>query len=403
MRSLAALAGSYRGAVAAALASEPSGGETRRLRAAAALDELLRRDGLPAQLLEPLLDEMVGLGPLQELLNDPGVTEVMINGPHAVFVEREGRLQPASTTFRDGAHLAAILERLLAFSGRRLDRASPVVDARTPDGGRINAVLAPVGVEGPLVTIRRPSPAWTLDRLLERGAMTRTMAAFLHAAVLGRANLLVSGPAGAGKTSLLAALAALVPHDQRLVCIEDVAELRIDHPHVVRQETRPTSRAQSGVSVRDLVRNTLRMRPDRIVVGEVRGEEAADMVMAMSTGHSGSLATVHSSSPGEALDRMEAMMALAWSAVDAPTLRRWLGGALDVVVHCARSDSGMRTVATVAAVHACDEGLQAVPLFTATERGCFRAHGHIPQRCLDRMAANGVSFPSAVFSADNAA
>jgi len=263
-------------------------------------------------------------------------------------------------------------------------------------------VLPPVAVAGPLLTIRRAPPQRLgLEDLVGRGALSGAMAAFLHASVLGRCNLLISGGTGAGKTTLLAALAALVPHRQRIVTLEDVAELVVAHPHVAGQECRARGAdGRAPVTLRDLVRNALRMRPDRILVGEVRGAEAYDMIQAMHTGHEGSMATVHANGAEDALARLEAMLGLAAPGLDIDTLRSWLGSAIDLVVHCERANHGGRTVVAVAAVEQ-ERGAQPeiVPVFAGLAGGGFQACGNVPRGCLERMARHGVRFPPGLFRA----
>ncbi|HEV7677294.1 MAG TPA: CpaF family protein [Candidatus Dormibacteraeota bacterium] len=336
-----------------------------------------------------LIADLVGAGPLGCLLADEHVTEIMVNGPHTVHIEVDGRLAESDVRFRDEHHLRAVIDRLLAGTGRRLDESTPTVDAVLSDGSRLNAVLPPVAVGGPLLTIRRPRACrLRLVDLVRGGAVSPPLAAFLHAAVVGRCNMLVSGGTGAGKTTLLAALANLVPPDQRIVTIEDVAELRIDHPHVAAQQSRDgVVDSVAPIDMRALLRNTLRMRPDRIVVGEVRGAEAADMVAAMSTGHPGSMSTVHANSAHDALSRLETMLALAWPGVPAHTTRAWLTAAVDVIVHCDRGRSGHRSVTEVVAM----DGHNQVPIYSSTDDGPTTV-APPPRRCLDRMAAHGVDF-----------
>jgi len=337
-----------------------------------------------------LLAELLGAGPLDGLLADERVTEIMVNGPRSIHVEVDGRLQPTDLRFRDEHHLRAVIDRLVAACGRRIDAAVPTVDGVLPDGSRINAVLPPVAVGGPLLTIRRARRrSLELSDLVGSGSVSPPLAAFLHAAVIGRCNILVSGGAGAGKTTLLAALASLVPNDQRIVTIEDVAELRIVHAHVVGQQCR-TALTDTAMSfdMRALVRNTLRMRPDRVVIGEVRGAEAADMVAAMNTGHAGSMGTVHANTALDALSRLEAMLALAWPSVSAVTLRSWITAAIDLVVHCERTQDGRRAVAEVVAL----DDAAPVHVLDAFAGDGVRLLRRPPDRCLDRMARHGVDF-----------
>ena len=355
---------------------------------AAAVDRWLAAPGRDPVSAAALAAELLGAGPLEPLLADAQVTEVMVNGPFEVHVEVEGRLRATGVRFSGPDHVRAVIERLLAGTGRRLDEATPTVDAVLADGTRLNAVLPPVAPHGPLLTLRRPRrSALRLAHLVRAGSIPPQLAAFLHAAVVGRCNVLVSGGTGAGKTTLLAALCALVPADQRIVVVEDVAELRIEHPHAVAQQCRdPLAPGVAPVDMRALLRNTLRMRPDRIVVGEVRGAEAADMVAAMNTGHPGSMSTVHANGAGDALTRLEAMLGLAWASAEPPTVRHWLTTAIDVVVHCERDAAGRRTVSQVAAM---DDG-NLVALYDASLGDALLDSP--PPRCLDRMARHGVDF-----------
>lgn len=402
-----ALLESYRDRLVASLPSLAAlSGAEYRLEVARLLDRWLGEDGAgPGEdrdrLLLSLVDDIAGYGPLEPLLADPEVTEVMVNGALRLYVERQGLIEPVPQTFRDAEHVRCVIERLLLDSGRRLDDAAPMVDARLRDGSRLNAVLPPVAVGGPLLTIRRAPPQRLgLQGMLERDALDRSMAAFLHAAVVGRCNLVISGGTGAGKTTLMAALAALVPETQRIITLEDVAELVIAHPHVAGQECREMGAdGRPPVTMRDLVRNALRMRPDRMLVGEVRGAEAYDMVQAMNTGHEGSMATVHANGADDALTRLEAMLSLAAPGLHIDTLRAWLGGAIDLVVHCERGDDGRRAITAIAAVEQ-ERGAppEILPLFERrVADGGFRACGQVPRGCLERMARHGVRFPPRLF------
>ena len=309
-------------------------------------------------LVAAVVDEALGLGPLETLLRDPRITEVMVCGPSRVFVEREGRIAATDVRFHDDAHLLHVIDRILAPLGRRVDEASPMVDARLPDGSRVNAVIPPLALDGPALTIRRFSgEPLTGDNLVALGTIDAPMLDLLRGAVRARRNLLVTGGTGSGKTTTLAALAAFVPAEERIVTIEDAAELRIPLPHVVRLESRPPSLEGAGaVPIRALVRNALRMRPDRIVVGEVRGGKALDMLTAMTTGHEGSLSTLHASSPADAIRRVQTLALMGDLDLPYRAVADQVASALDVVVHQARLADGRRRVVEIAAVSPSADG-----------------------------------------------
>ena len=306
------------------------------------------RDGIVARILR----DTVGLGPLEPLLEDPLVEEVMVNGPDHVYVERGGRIQPAGVRFDSEQALRDTIERILAPLGRRVDELSPMVDARLKDGSRVNVVIPPLAVSGPVVSIRRfasirPEP----DELVRMGAMREDQRDLLADAVTRRRSLLVSGGTGSGKTTLLNALSTFIEPAERIITIEDAAELRLRQPHVVRLESRPASVEGRGeVAIRDLLRNALRMRPDRIVIGEVRGPEALDLVTALNTGHDGAMSTVHANSPTDALRRLETLTLMAGSGLPHAAVREQLGRGLDVIVHTERAADGSRRVAALAEV-----------------------------------------------------
>ncbi len=330
--------------------------EERRILTAAAREAVV----------QAVVDEALGLGPLDALLRDPRITEVMVCGPHRVFVERDGRIAPTTARFHDDAHLMHVIDRILAPLGRRIDEASPMVDARLPDGSRVNAVIRPLALDGPALTIRRfGGGPLTGDDLVRLGTIDAPVLALLRAAVRARRNVLVTGGTGSGKTTTLAALAAFVPPGERIVTIEDAAELRIALPHVVRLESRPPSLEGAGaVSIRALVRNALRMRPDRIVVGEVRGGEALDMLSAMTTGHEGSLSTVHASSPGDAIRRLQTLALMGDLDLPYRAVADQVASAVDLVVHQARRPDGARRVVEIAAVGPGADGPVLAPLVT---------------------------------------
>jgi pilus assembly protein CpaF len=315
--------------------------------------ELLRAEVLPPgevdRVVEAMLDDALGAGPLESLMRDPEVTEVIVNGPADVYAERRGTLRRESVRFEDAAHLRHVIERIVSAVGRRVDESSPMVDARLPDGSRVNAVIPPVAIDGPLLTVRRfAAGGLGIDQLIAGGSLTPAQAELLGGCIRGRLNVVVSGGTGTGKTTLLNALAAFVGRDERIVTVEDAAELRLAQPHVARLETRPPNvEGRGAVDLRALVRNALRMRPDRIIVGEVRGPEALDMLQAMNTGHDGSLTTVHASSPGDALRRIETMMLMAGLELPHAAAREQVAAAVDVVVQVIRSADGHRSVRAV--------------------------------------------------------
>ena len=304
------------------------------------------------EIVARILRDTIGLGPLEELLADPEVEEVMVNGPDRVYVERRGRIEPTEVHFADEAELRNSIERILAPLGRRVDELSPMVDARLADGSRVNVVIPPLAVDGPALSIRRfaaarPGPA----DLVELGTLTPQMHSVLEVAVRERRSMLVSGGTGSGKTTLLNALSSFVAAEERVVTIEDAAELRLQQPHVVRLESRPASVEGRGeVTIRDLLRNALRMRPDRIVIGEVRGPEALDLLTALNTGHRGALSTLHANSPADALRRLETLALMAGVGLPHAAIREQLGRGFELVVHLERLADGRRVVAEIAEV-----------------------------------------------------
>ncbi|MCW3007703.1 MAG: type secretion system protein [Solirubrobacterales bacterium] len=304
------------------------------------------------RLVELVVERSFGLGPLEPLLRDPAVDEVMVNGPGAVWVERRGRIEPTDVRFEDPAALRHAIERILAPLGRRVDEAQPLVDARLPDGSRVNVIIAPLALDGPVLTIRRfRRRGFTPDELVELGTWTAPLRDVMRRAVQARLNILVSGGTGSGKTTTLNALSSFIGADERVVTIEDAAELRLQQPHVVRLEARPAGVEGRGeVSIRRLVRNALRMRPDRIVVGECRGPEALDMLAAMGSGHDGSLSTVHAGSAEEALRRIETLALMADVGLPHAAIREQLAAAIDLVVHQARLRDGTRRVIALSEV-----------------------------------------------------
>jgi pilus assembly protein CpaF len=322
------------------------------------LTVLLREEGTPMsgeerkRLLSDIESDVMGHGPIDEFLSDPEVTEVMVNGPDQIFIERGGKILKTNRRFADSGHLRSVIDGIVARVGRRIDESSPMVDARLPDGSRINAVIHPIAIGGPFLTVRKFSTEPLTDSdLIRFGTMTRPVAAFLDLCVKGRLNVLICGGTGAGKTSTLNVMSSYVPLDERIVTVEDAVELRLGQPHVLQLEARPPNIEGTGeVSIRELVRNALRMRPDRIVVGEVRGAEALDMLQAMNTGHEGSISTLHANSPRDAIARLETMVLMAGMDLPIRAIREQICSAIDVIVHQARLKDGSRRITHVTEV-----------------------------------------------------
>jgi pilus assembly protein CpaF len=299
-----------------------------------------------------IADDILGHGPLEKLLADDSVTEIMVNGPHEIWIERQGRLYETPVQFSDESHLRRIINKMVAQVGRRIDESSPMVDARLPDGSRVNAIIPPLSLSGPLVTIRKfGKRRLTLDDMIQIGTLSQETVEFMQRCIRAQLNMLISGGTGSGKTTLLNALSASIPDSERIVTIEDSAELRLNQRHVLRLESRPKDLAgENEVPIRELVRNSLRMRPDRIIVGEVRGAEALDMLQAMNTGHDGSLSTVHANSPRDALARVETMVLMAGMDLPVRAIREQVSSALDAIIHLERLEDGSRRVTSISEV-----------------------------------------------------
>ena len=308
--------------------------------------------GERSQLLSDIRDEMLGLGPIEPLLKDPSITEVMVNGPKQVFVERMGKLELTDVKFHDNAHLMNIVERILTPLGRRIDESSPLVDARLADGSRVNIIIPPLSLVGPAVTIRKFSKTpLTVENLISFGTMNEKMAEFLRACIKARINCLVSGGTGSGKTTTLNVISSFIPEGERIVTIEDAAELQLQQTHVVKLEARPANIEGKGqITIRDLVKNALRMRPDRIIVGEVRGGEALDMLQAMNTGHDGSLTTAHANSPRDALARLETMVLMSGFELPVRAIREQISSAIDLILQQSRIRDGSRKITYITEV-----------------------------------------------------
>ena len=324
----------------------------------AAINDILNEEGRlltdadRSRLVDELKNELLGLGPLEPLLRDDEITDILVNGHSHVYVEKRGKLYPTDVSFQDDQHLMLIIDRIVSRVGRRVDESSPMVDARLPDGSRINAIIPPLALDGPALSIRRfGKRRFEIGSLVEKDTLTWDLVEFLLAMVRARLNVIVCGGTGSGKTTMLNCLSAFVPENERIVTIEDSAELSLQQPHVVRLETRPPNLEGRGeVTQRDLVRNCLRMRPDRIVVGEVRGAEVFEMLQAMSTGHDGSIATIHANSPRECLGRLEMMMLLSGVAIPQRAMRQQIASAVNIVVHVSRLSDGSRKVMKISEV-----------------------------------------------------
>jgi pilus assembly protein CpaF len=329
----------------------------RRARLERVVGHLLTREGPVlsnaerSTLIRQIVDASLGLGVLEPLLADETVTEIMVNGPSEIYVERAGRLERVNTRFADDAQLLQTIDRIVSAVNRRVDESSPMVDARLPGGERVNVIIPPLSLQGPAITIRRFPQSFTMDELVEKGSLDEAIKHLLGACVRSKFNVIVSGGTGTGKTTLLNALSSFIPEDERIVTIEDSAELQLQQPHVISLEARPANVEGKGeVTIRDLVRNSLRMRPDRILVGEVRGAETLDMLQAMNTGHEGSIATVHANSTEDAIMRLETLASMTDLVIPFEALRDQVNGAIDVIVQLERSIDGSRRIVEVAAV-----------------------------------------------------
>jgi len=359
------------------------------------------------EIIQQLINESVGYGPLEELLKDDAITEIMVNGPSEVFIERNGKLEKSPVRFNNEEHIRHIIDRIIAPLGRRIDESSPMVDARLLDGSRVNAIIPPISLDGPSISIRKfKKDPYTLDDLMSFDSFSEEMGLFLKAAVMAKANILVSGGTGSGKTTLLNVLSDSIPPGERIVTIEDMAELRFSYENLVRLEARPPNMEGTGeVKIRHLVRNALRMRPDRIIVGEVRGSEAIDMLQAMNTGHEGSLTTVHANTPKDALGRLEAMVIMSGLPLTVDVIRGYFVGALDLIVQTSRFTDGRRRIVNISELVEEDGNIKVKDIFvfnrTATLpdgriEGNFRSTGYIPNM-LDRIKSFGIPFDENVF------
>jgi pilus assembly protein CpaF len=360
------------------------------------------------RLVEEVRHELFGLGPLEPLLADPTISDILVNSPQNIYIERRGKLERTSVTFKDDEHLMRVIERIVSSVGRRIDESSPMVDARLSDGSRVNAIIPPLSLDGPVLSIRRfGAEPLRISKLIEIGALTKDIAEMFEMCVSARLNILISGGTGAGKTTLLNALSAYIPEEQRIVTIEDSAELQLQQPHVVRLETRPSNIEGRGeVSQRDLVKNALRMRPDRIVIGEVRGGEAIDMLQAMNTGHDGSLTTVHANTPRDALARLETMIQMTGMKLSERAMRQQIASALNLVIQAARLSDGTRRVVSISEITGMEgDTITMQEIFMFERRGIdkdgnvvgrFRPTGVRP-RFAERLKVYGMQLPRVFF------
>lgn len=378
------------------------------------VDVLLREERIPLsgpekqQLIREVMDEVFGYGPLDEFLRDPFVSDILVNGPNKIYIERQGRLEATDATFLDNDHLMRVIRRIADNVGRRIDESTPMLDARLPDGSRVNAIVPPLALDGPSVSIRRfGANPLDMQRLIEMEALRPEMAMFVEACVQCKLNILISGGTGTGKTTFLNALSRWIPGSERIVTIEDAAELQLQQSHVVRLETRPPNIESKGeITQRDLLRNSLRMRPDRIIIGEVRGGEALDMLQAMNTGHEGSMTTVHANSPRDALRRLENMVSMAGLNFPVHAIRDQIGSALNVLIHLGRLSGGGRKIVAICEITGMEgDTICLHDLFRFNQRGVdersnafgdFEVCGVRPN-LLNRLKAFGVEMPPDMF------
>jgi pilus assembly protein CpaF len=385
-----------------------------RLAVAAMVQEIVADKGMPLSAAEKekidsdLLDEVFGLGPLEALLRDPSISDILVNNAHNIFVERRGLLQKVGISFRDDRHLMQVIDRIVSKVGRRVDEASPMVDARLPDGSRVNAIIPPLALDGPCVSIRRfGSGPVSADRLVKLQSLSEEMLQVLASAVKARISILISGGTGAGKTTFLNIMSGFIPPGERLITIEDAAELQLQQQNVVRLETRPPNvEGLGGVRQRHLLINSLRMRPDRIIIGEVRGEEAFDMLQAMNTGHEGSMATIHANTSRDALSRLESMVAMANVNLPERSIRQQISSAITIIVQVSRMSDGTRKVVNISEITGQEENIISMQdIFNFVRRGIgpdgkvvgsFEPSGIRP-KFLDRLRIAGILLPAEIF------
>lgn len=363
------------------------------------------------KVVKELINDLTGYGPINPLLKDNYVSEVMVNGPYCVYVERQGKIQLTDVQFRDNEHVMSVIEKIVAPLGRRIDESSPMVDARLPDGSRVNAIIPPLALNGPIITIRKfSSEPLTIDNLIEFDTVTREMALFLEACVKARLNIFISGGTGSGKTTTLNVLSAFIPNDERIITIEDAAELQLSQEHVVSLESRPPNiEGKGAVTIRDLVKNSLRMRPERIIVGEVRSGEALDMLQAMNTGHDGSLATGHANSPRDMIARLETMVLMAGMELPIKAIRQQIASAIDLIVQQTRLKDGSRKIVNITEVQSLEGDVVVLQdIFTFKQQGINEANKIIGKivstgirpKFYERLESSGIYIPPSVFNVE---
>jgi len=363
------------------------------------------------KVVQELIDDVTGYGPINPLLLDPEITEIMVNGPYKVYVEKHGKLKLTPVKFRDNDQVMNVIDKIVSPLGRRIDESSPMVDARLPDGSRVNAIIPPLALNGPSITIRKFSKdPYTIDNLIEFGTVTKEMAQFLDACVKAKLNVFISGGTGSGKTTTLNVLSSFIPNDERIVTIEDSAELQLSQDHVVSLEARPANMEGKGaVTIRNLVKNSLRMRPDRIVIGEVRGEEALDMLQAMNTGHDGSLATGHANSPRDMIARLETMVLMAGIELPIKAIRQQIAGGIDLIIQQSRLKDGTRKIVNITEVQDLEGDMVILQdIFAFNQQGIDKsgkvvgkmtATGIRP-KFYDRLETSGIQIPASIFNVE---
>ncbi|SHH95419.1 CpaF family protein [Clostridium grantii] len=376
--------------------------------------EIIKKDGEylgdidRKAVIDEIINDLTGFGPITPLLKDEDISEVMVNGPHRVYVERKGKVVLTDVQFRNDEHVMHIIEKIVSPLGRRIDESSPMVDARLPDGSRVNAIIPPLALKGPTITIRKFSKdPFTIENLISFGTLTRDMAIFIDACVKARLNIFISGGTGSGKTTTLNVLSSFIPDDERIITIEDAAELQLGQDHVISLESRPANIEGTGaITIRDLVKNSLRMRPERIVIGEVRGGEALDMLQAMNTGHDGSLATGHSNSPRDMIARLETMVLMAGMELPVRAIRQQISGAIDLIIQQSRLSDGSRRIVSITEVQGMEgEVVVLQDIFTFKQQGKDQngkligkmISTGIRPKFYDKLLASGIQVPDSIF------